>query len=76
MILRLRPNLKLVLRFNWKALDGCSHGPQTWPWWRPIGFLVCRLDTRAPSFGWRLWWYTRRGGRTAELYVDRREPLL
>ena len=39
--------------------NGCTHGPQTWPWWRLISFSF--LNVHAPSglHFWRFWYYTK-----------------
>lgn len=67
------PRAKVRLGVKLKPNPGCSHGPQTWPWWRAFGLLGCRLDSERPSTGWRLWFYTRAGGRYVEIFFDRRE---
>jgi len=54
----------------------CSHGPQTWPWWRWCGFMIVRLAVHPPSTGWRLWIYLRRRvAYNLDLYIDRRGSL-
>ena len=67
--------MKVKFFANLKPLPGCVHGPQTWPWWRLFGLLFVRLgEVHEPSTGYRLWIYTRAGGRTLEVYFDRRSP--
>ena len=66
--------MRVVLSFDhWrKPIPGCVHGPQTWPWWRLFGLGFCRLAVHDPSTGYRMWVYTRAGGRTVEVIFDRR----
>ena len=53
-------------------LTGCSHGPQTWPWWRLVVPSVNSIGVQKPSTGWRLWLYTRWGALSFDVYFDRR----
>lgn len=46
--------------FLMKGIPCCSgHGPKSWPWWRQVSFLTCRVGSSYPC--WRLWIYTRKG---------------
>jgi len=58
---------------RWHPLPGCEHGPKTWPWWKLCTFSFVRLTCELPSTGYRLWCYTRAGGRTLDIYLDRRK---
>ena len=53
--------------------NGCSHGPQVWPWWKLFGFLICKIDIKRPSSGWRLWIYLRKWkAHHFDFIIDRR----
>lgn len=52
-----------------------SHGPQNWPWWRWISFTLIPIDVVRPSYGLRLWFYTRWGAGYVGIYLDRRTKL-
>jgi hypothetical protein len=61
---------------HWKPWpNGVRHGPQSWPWWRLVSPSIIKLDVHSPSFGWRLWLYTRWGAWCGDVYVDRRPSL-
>lgn len=55
------------------APNECVHGPQVWPWWKPLGLGFVTLTVHGRSYGWRLWVYLRR--RSAwnfDIYLDGR----
>lgn len=56
-----------------RVLQGCSHGPQTWPWWKLFSVSMAELEVYRPSTGHRLWIYTRRGAVHFDLIFDRRK---
>ncbi len=49
-----------------------SHGPQKWPWWRLVSFSLVPITVYSPSYGLRLWIYTRWGAGYVGIYIDRR----
>lgn len=58
---------------HWKKpLTGCAHGPQSWPWWRLFGMLICGRNYDPPGleYGFRVWIYTRAGGRVIDVRRD------
>jgi len=54
-----------------KPLPGCSHGPQTWPWWRMFSVSFTKLGVQPPSTGYAMLLYTRAGCRWFDLYFNR-----
>lgn len=53
-----------------------THGPTTWPLWRLCAFRYVDLPSvNPPSWGKRLWIYTRNGAVLAELYKDNRRMI-
>lgn len=53
--------------------NNCSHGPQSWPFWKPLGLAFVRLGVQPPSSGFGLWIYFRKALAVRfDLYVDRR----
>lgn len=61
--------------WNGEPAGGCKHGPAAWPWWRRFSWLWCEVGVTAPSWGRRLWFYTRRGAAYIDFIVDRRCAL-
>ena len=47
------------------------HGPQTWPWWRLVSPSLVTIDVPLPSWGLRLYVYTRWGSPCFDIFVDR-----
>ncbi|MEG8824735.1 hypothetical protein U4T63_22855 [Klebsiella pneumoniae] len=50
-----------------------THGPQKWPWWRLVSFSLVPISVYSPSYGLRLWMYTRWGADYLDIYFDRRQ---
>lgn len=49
-----------------------AHGPQKWPWWSWASFSLVPIAVYSPSYGLRLWMYTRWGAGYVGIYFDRR----
>lgn len=51
----------------------CTHGPQSWPWWRLLSISIVRIEMYPPTFGYRPWFYTRWGSFHFDIVFDRRK---
>lgn len=65
--------MKITFDYHKSALSNCSHGQRQPTKWMPITFKWVNMNYYSPFdgkfVGRRLWWYTKSGGRMAEIII-------